>query len=61
MTIRLSGLLSSSGDSFAIVPSGQYAYQNAYWIEPDALQAQAVAPNHIADAHAQQHNQWVIA
>jgi hypothetical protein len=46
---------------FAVVPPGPYAYQNAYWIEPDALQAQAVAPNHIADAHAQQHNQQVIA
>jgi len=39
---------------FAVVPSGPYAYQNAYWIEPDALQAQAVAPNHIADAHVHQ-------
>jgi hypothetical protein len=46
---------------FAVVPPGPYAYQNAYWIEPDALQAQAVVPNHIADAYAQQHNQRVIA
>ena len=46
---------------FAVVSPGPYAYQNAYWIEPDALQAQAFALNHIANAHAQQHNQQDIA
>jgi hypothetical protein len=42
---------------FAVVPPRPYVYQNAYWIEPDALQAQAVTPNYIADAHAQQEDQ----
>ena len=37
---------------FVMVPSGQFAYQNAYQIRPDALQAQANVLNHVAESQA---------
>src|ERR1700730_5595052 len=45
---------------FMVVPPGQFAYQNAYWIEPDALQAQENVPNHVAEAQAHHEHHRVI-
>jgi hypothetical protein len=45
---------------FRIIPPGPYAYQNGYWNQPDAQQAQVFMPDHVAEANAQQANQRAI-
>ena len=45
---------------FMVAPAGQFAYQNAYWIIPDALQAQANVPNYVAEAQVHHEHQRAI-